>query len=495
MFNLHIRIKVHWLQHHVQRVAGRGIIHVQTVLIHDLRGDHGPANRIDVLGFDDVLDVEQALDNAGMHFKRRRHFHLGGRDYIDEIAEIKLAAALRPPAGIMPVDEAAADPVDGDGADHLDAPGINNTFDLNDLVGAAADKNVEPRLAGLGKSRGGIQPVAETTGPITAQIDAGQRYPALADQVEGFQQKFIVENFRHAAAQRAIAGWAAAEIQHVIDLQRTADKHIALAFDKCFPGVELELQAAFQAVRKCFGIKQQLRSPSGLGDIMLIRNAVVILQHGQCPQPERQRQQRKSGKPGRIFFKITEQVVRQRQGRQGHRLLAVVEDLHGPAIMGIVVHPARRIAHHLGRREVEQWLPGNLGYRKRFHVLPLAHHVHALDLNGKTRIISGGGDMGGHQPVAPGKQVKTYPIQVRIGTHVQQREHILLKSAGDAVPLLLVVGQPMALGTHERFGGDIVRSVFVGGHRLRACIMDSNGVADAGIKVGELWVSRLLQGG
>ncbi len=147
-------------------------------------------------------------------------------------AEVELAVALRLPAGIDPVDVGAPHPEHGDGPDHLDPPGVDHAPDLDHLVGAAADEDVEPGLTGLGEGGLRIEPVAEGAGAVAAQVDAGQGHATPADQLgrrrHPVEQELVVEDPGDAAAERARAGGGAKKVAHIVELHRVAHEHVAV---------------------------------------------------------------------------------------------------------------------------------------------------------------------------------------------------------------------------------------------------------------------------
>ena len=205
------------------------------------------------------------------------------RDHVDPIAEVELAVALGAPAGVDAIHVAAAHPEDRDGADHLDPPGIDDALHLDDFVRAPPDEHVESRLAGLGERGGRVQPVAERAGAVATEVDARQRHAALPEQVERLQQKLVVEDLRDRAAERAVALAVAEGVQHVVQLDRAADEHVALAGDEGFAGIELQLQAALHLVVELFGVQQQFRARAGRGRSVRIGEGVRILQHARAP--------------------------------------------------------------------------------------------------------------------------------------------------------------------------------------------------------------------
>ena len=387
-----------------------------------------------------------------MYFKRRRLFNLVCGGGIDEIAEIEFAVAFRAPTGVKAIDIAAPDPENRDGAYHLDAPWINDALDLDDFMGASPHEYVELGLAGLGKRGGRVQPVAEGAGPVAAQVDSGQGHAALAHQIVRHKQKLVVENFGNGAAQGTVTLAVSGEIQHIVELYGAADKHVAFTVNEGFTGIELQLQAALDVFLEFFCIQQHVRSLAAESVAVLICEAVLILQDRQGFQAERQGHQRKGGKTVGSIFKISDQKIGQRQGRQSDRILTVVEDLHRPAVVGVIIGARWRVPGHLGRGQIQQRLPGDLGHGKHFYILPLADDFHALCLDGKCSAGCPHRNMGGHQPVATGKQIKADAKQVGIGTDVEQSKDIAAQPAGRLVPLALIIRQRFAAAVNGGSG-------------------------------------------
>src|ERR1035437_1831138 len=96
--------------------------------VHGALGVQGEAELLD------VLDVDDAGDEAGMNLVRR---YSGGGGVVEE----PVTGGL--PSAVVALHHAGSLAVDGDGANHLDGPGIDDALHLDDFMTGSAYQDVE----------------------------------------------------------------------------------------------------------------------------------------------------------------------------------------------------------------------------------------------------------------------------------------------------------------------------------------------------------------
>src|ERR1019366_5197838 len=105
--------------------------------VHGALGVEGEAKLLD------VLDVDDAGDEAGMNL-------VGSDSGGGGVVEEPVAGGL--PSAVDPLHHTGSLAIDGDGANHLDSPGIDDALHLDDFMTGSAYKDVEE---GLDYVRGG----------------------------------------------------------------------------------------------------------------------------------------------------------------------------------------------------------------------------------------------------------------------------------------------------------------------------------------------------
>src|SRR5882724_5165739 len=142
---------------------------------------------------------------------------------VNEVGEIEAAITLSNPAAVETVEITAVCSEERDRAHELGRERIKNRSDLNDLVRAAAEVDVELRLARLSHSRLRVAPVAENARAVAAQIHTREWHATLPHDLGGrAEQEFVVEDLAHTLAERGGASWVAGGIQNVVHLDGAA---------------------------------------------------------------------------------------------------------------------------------------------------------------------------------------------------------------------------------------------------------------------------------
>src|SRR6266545_6756222 len=80
---------------------------------------------------------------------------------VDFVCEVEEAVALGFPSRIRAKNVAVRRSHEGDGANHVNAPRVQNASHLDDFMCCASDQYIEERLTYLGNCRSAIEPVAK----------------------------------------------------------------------------------------------------------------------------------------------------------------------------------------------------------------------------------------------------------------------------------------------------------------------------------------------
>ena len=360
------------------------------------------------------------------------------------VAEIEDAVGFRLPAAVPPIRVAARCSEEGDGADDVNAPRIENRADLDHLVRGPSDEHVKSRLTGA--RDGGVRrlPVAEDAGAVSREVDACERHAAVAHARGAVEEKLLVEDRADAGAECTCAGGRAIGEVEVFHLCRATAEEWAFVRLRWRVGANLDA-ADDHAGFELWTIVRERRT----GRDSRLRDLILSRDFGVRTQAVRQRELGRRVSGGAIG-EVADEMIRDWNRRDRDDGYVVVRETGWPAVIREEEILVRRIAGTGRNREVDDRIPADLRYRECAHEAALRRQVQIVHFEWIDRcgrgvriaLITAIGTRRARGIV----ERETHTHLVRVAGHVEERKLLLPEAREERIPDWLGQRTPVERG-------------------------------------------------